>query len=85
MVATLSAQSGLASVVESILGMSKNSQIPFLVLGTTTNPEFVPDVAGILGDAIESEFEKALGSDPRTKGLSDALGGLLGGKKGKSK
>jgi AsmA protein len=85
MVATLSAQNGLASAVESMLGMSKNSHIPFLVLGTTTNPEFVPDVAGIVGGAIESEFEKTLGSDPRTKGLSDALGGLLGGKKGKSK
>jgi len=86
MVATLSSQSGLASAVGSVTGRgSNNARIPFMVQGTTSDPKFVPDVGGMVGGAIESELEKALGSDARTKGLSDALGGLLGGKKRKNK
>ncbi len=83
MVATLSAQSGLASAVGSVTGrsMSKNARIPFMVQGTMSDPKFVPDVGGMVGDAAESELERALGKDPQTKGLTDALGGLLGKKK----
>jgi len=85
MVATLSAQSGLASTLGSLTGrsMSKNARIPFMVQGTTSEPKFVPDVGGMVGGVVESEAGKALGNDPRTKGLSDALGGLFGGKKKK--
>jgi hypothetical protein len=41
----------------------------------------VPDVGGI----VESELGNALGTNPQTKGLSDVLGGFLGGKKEKTK
>lgn len=87
MVATLSAQSGLASAVGSLTGrsMSKNARIPFMIQGTTSDPKFVPDVGGMVGGVVESELGNALGSNPQTKGFSDALGGLLGGKKKKNK
>ena len=86
MLATLSAASGLASAAGSVTGRaSNNARIPFMVQGTTSDPKFVPDVGGIVGHAIESELEKALGSDPRTKGLGDALGEFFGGKKSKSR
>jgi AsmA protein len=85
MVATLSAQSGVASAVGGLTGrtMSKNARIPFMIQGTASDPKFVPDVGGIVGSTIESQVEKAVGGDSRTKGLGDALGGILGGKKKK--
>jgi AsmA protein len=87
MVATLSADSGLASAVGSLTGrpISKNARIPFMIQGTTSDPSFVPDVGGMVGGAVESELEKALGDNPKTKGLSEALGGPFGGKKKKGK
>jgi AsmA protein len=87
MVATLSAQSGIASTLGSLTGrrQSKNARIPFLIQGTTSDPTFMPDVGGMVGGVLESELGNALGGNPQTKGLSDALGGLLGGKKGKNK
>ena len=87
MVATLSAESGIASAMGSLTGrpMSKNARIPFMIQGTTSDPKFVPDVRGILGGAVESELGKALGDNPETKRLSEALEGLFGGKKKKNK
>jgi AsmA protein len=87
MVATLSARSGIASAVGSLTGrdLSKNARIPFLIQGTTSDPKFVPDVGGMAGGLVESGLGKVLGSSPRTEGLSDALGGLFGGKKKKPK
>jgi hypothetical protein len=35
----------------------------------------------MVGGAVESELGNVLGNNPQTKGLGDALGGLLGGKK----
>jgi AsmA protein len=83
MVATLSAQSGLASTVGGLTGhsMSKNVRIPFLIQGTASDPKFVPDVGGAVGSMVGSELERTLGGNPQTKGISDALGSLLGGKK----
>jgi AsmA protein len=87
MVATLSGDSGIASAVGSLTGrpMSKNARIPFMIQGTTSDPKFVPDVGGMVGGALESELGKVLGDNPKTKGLSEALEGLFGGKKKKNK
>ena len=87
MVATLSAESGIASAVGSLSGrtMSKDARIPFMIQGTTSDPKFVPDVRGILGGAVESELGKALGDNPEIKRLREALEGLFGGKKKKNK
>jgi len=83
MVATLSSQSGIASAMGGLTGRSvgKNARIPFLIQGTTSDPKFLPDVQGMVGGAVESELGNVLGTKPQTKGLGDALGGLLGGKK----
>ncbi len=83
MVATLSAQSALASAVGGLTGrtMSKDARIPFTIQGTASDPIFLPDVEGIVGGAVESELRKVLGGESQTEGLGDALGGILGGKK----
>jgi AsmA protein len=87
MVATLNSQSGMASAMGSLTGrsMSKNARVPFLIQGTTSDPKFVPDVGGMVGGAVESELGNVLGNNPQTKGLGDALDGLLGGKKKSNK
>ena len=86
MLATLNAQSGLASTLRSLTGrgLSKNIRIPFRIEGTSADPKFVPDVGAMVGGE-DSELGNRLDSNPQTKGLSDVLGGLLGGKKGKNK
>jgi hypothetical protein len=83
MVATLSGQSGVASTLGSLTrhSTSGNVRIPFFIQGTASDPKFVPDVGGAVGSAVESELGKVLEGNPQTKGLGDALGGLLGGKK----
>jgi hypothetical protein len=49
--------------------MSKNAHVPFMIQGPTSDPKFVPDVGGIIGGAVESELGKALGDNPKNKGL----------------
>ena len=87
MMAILSAQSGIASTMGSLTGrsISRNARIPFLIQGNASDPKFVPDVGGMVSDQVQSELGNALGNNPQTKGLTDALGGILGGKKQKSK
>jgi AsmA protein len=69
------------------LGRSKGSGIPFSITGTTSNPNFVPNVAGMAGGAAKGALENAVsGKAAATKGASGAagaLGGLLGKKKAK--
>ena len=57
--------------------------IPFRVTGTTSNPIFVPDVAGMAGGLAKGGVGAALGgaSGGATGGAAGALGGLLGKKK----
>lgn len=45
----------------------KGGSIPFFIQGTTSNPQFVPDVKGMVGGQLKG-------------GLGGALGGLTGGK-----
>jgi len=69
------------------LGGSKGSGIPFSISGTTSNPNFVPNVAGVAGGAAKGALENAVsGKAAATKGATGAagaLGGLLGKKKTK--
>jgi hypothetical protein len=76
MVATLSTDSGIASAMGSLTGRPMSALIPFMIQGTTSDPKFVPDVGGMVGDAVGSELGKALGDNPKTKRLSDARGAL---------
>src|SRR5579871_6730549 len=72
---------GLGSVTSAItsFGGSKNSQgIPFKITGTTSNPVFVPDMAGVAGNMV-----KGLGSDGGS--AASAAQGIIGGLFGKKK
>ena len=70
-------------------GGSGGGGIPFRVTGTTANPIFVPDVAGVAGGLAKGGVGAALGGGKAlggaaggaTGGAAGALGGLLGKKK----
>jgi hypothetical protein len=86
MLATLSGQSGAAGAIGGLLGKqtSGNAKIPFFIQGTTSDPKFVPDAAGIAGSMVQGQLGGLLGGksgSDKTKGLGDALGGLFGKKK----
>jgi AsmA protein len=56
--------------------------IPFKVEGTTSNPEIVPDVGGIVGSYANGLKNGAIPSNSKDLGQAvDKLGGLLGRKK----
>jgi AsmA protein len=81
---TSSPQAGLAKVASS-------GGIPFKIQGTTANPQFIPDVAGIVGglagglgngitnNGLANGAKTAIPTN--TKDLGQALGGLFGNKK----
>jgi len=75
--------SGAMGAMTSVIPMggfgSKNSQgIPFKITGTTSNPIFLPDVAG-----MASSMAKGAISTPGS--ATDAASGVLGGLFGKKK
>lgn len=53
--------------------------IPFRIEGTTSNPIFVPDVAGMATGMAKSQAAGALGNAVGGKGAGGAVGGALGG------
>jgi AsmA protein len=56
--------------------------IPFKVQGTTSNPEIIPDVAGLAGSYANGLKNGAIPSNSKDVGQAvDKLGGLLGRKK----
>jgi AsmA protein len=57
------------------LGQAKG-EIPFMIQGTTQNPVFIPDVAGMVGNTLKAPVQG-------TQGITNVLGGLFGKKKGK--
>jgi AsmA protein len=57
------------------LGQAKG-EIPFLIQGTTQNPVFLPDVAGMVGNSFKAPIQG-------TQGIGNIIGGLFGKKKGK--
>jgi AsmA protein len=63
------------------LGSGKGG-IPFSIAGTTSNPEFIPDVKGMVGGVAQGALGQALGNTANPAGqAAGALGGLLGKKK----
>jgi AsmA protein len=54
--------------------------IPFAIQGTTADPKFIPDVAGMAG-ALGSQLGSSLQGGQGTQGVANTLGGLLGKKK----
>jgi AsmA protein len=74
MVAALNSGGGAAGALSQLttLGHSKGT-IPFLITGTTSNPVFVPDVAGAVANSLTAPVQEGGG----------ILGGLFGKKKPK--
>ena len=66
------------------LGGGKGGGIPFSIKGTTSNPNFVPDMAGVAGSVAQGAIGNAVGKPAKgATGATSALGGLLGKKKQK--
>jgi AsmA protein len=71
---------GAMGAMTSVMSMgNKNSQgIPFTITGTTSNPIFLPDVAGMAGNMAKGAVAAPEGA---AKAATGALGGLFGKKK----
>ncbi|HYL68622.1 MAG TPA: AsmA family protein [Candidatus Limnocylindria bacterium] len=88
MVAKLSGGGGAMGAVGQISklgGSQSGGGIPFKIEGTTSNPIFVPDVAGMAGGLAKSQLGGLTsgGGNSAESQAVGALGGLLGGKKKK--
>lgn len=59
-----------------VMGGGQSKGIPFRITGTTSNPVFVPDVAGAVGSMISNKAQQQ-----GAGGVLDNLGGLFGKKK----
>jgi AsmA protein len=74
----------LNMVTSKVSQFGGDNGIPFLIQGTTSNPIFVPDVAGVVGNVLRSRIEglnNTTDSSSQTDVVSGILGGLLGKKK----
>ena len=77
---------GMAGGLAQVAGMSSGKGgIPFSIAGTTSKPEFVPDVkgmaTGMAGNALQGVLNGGKVPGAKTGSAMDALGGLLGKKK----
>ena len=65
--------------------ISGGKGIPFAIAGTTSKPEFVPDIKGLAGGLAGGALQGAMGSGKlggtKANDAVNALGGLLGKKK----
>jgi AsmA protein len=59
--------------------------IPFSITGTTSNPVFVPDVAGMAGGLAKGGAGAALGGGKAVGGAAGGAAGAVGGLLGKKK
>ena len=78
---------GMAGGLTKVAGVgSKDGGIPFSIKGTTSQPSFVPDMAGVAQGLAEGALGNTVGKTGAAKGATaatGALGGLLGQKKAK--
>ncbi len=77
---------GMAGGLAQVAGMSSGKGgIPFSIAGTTSKPEFVPDLKGMAGGVAGSALQGVLSGGKAGGGKAgsavDALGGLFGKKK----
>ncbi len=83
MVATLAQSSGVMGGMTKGMpflgGGGKGGGVPFMIQGTTSQPVFVPDVAGMVKGAIPNPLQQQPGQ--QQEGLGGMLQGILGGKK----
>src|SRR5215469_5336850 len=77
-------QGGVAGGLTQRAGLvgGKGGGIPFSIAGTTLDPKFVPDVAGVAGSVAQGALGNVVSGKPSAaKSATGALGGLLGKKK----
>jgi AsmA protein len=60
-----------------LMGSRSSGSIPFMIQGTTSQPVFLPDVAGMVKGAIANPLQQ----QPQQNPLGNMLQGILGGKK----
>lgn len=77
---------GMAGGLAQVAGMSSGKGgIPFSIAGTTSKPEFVPDIkgmaTGMAGNAVQGVLNGGKIPGAKAGSAVDALGGLLGKKK----
>jgi AsmA protein len=71
---------GMVTGLTQLAGLgNKGGSLPFFIRGTTSNPQFVPDVKGMLG----SQFGGASPGQSPANSVIEKLGGLFGKKKPK--
>jgi len=78
-------QGGMAGGLTQVAGMGNSKGIPFSISGTTSNPHFVPDVAGVAGSVAQGALGQALKGTSATGSPANAAAGALGGLLGKKK
>ena len=84
MLATLSGNG--AGALSGLMGQASSvtRKIPFTIVGTTSDPRFVPDVHGLVNSAMGSQFSgTGNATSPTQQGIGNVLGGLFGKKKTK--
>ena len=78
-------QGGVAGGLSQVAGMgSMKGGIPFSIAGTTSKPEFVPDLKGMAGGLAGTALQGVLNGKTgagKAGSVTDALGGLCGKKK----
>jgi len=79
-------QGGVAGGLTQVAGLgSAKGGVPFSISGTTSRPEFVPDMkavaGGIAGSALQEAMSGGKASGGKTGDLVNSLGGFLGKKK----
>ena len=55
--------------------------VPFFIQGTASDPKFVPDLKGMLGNQLSNRLGGQIPGGKSTQGLTDAVTGLFGKKK----
>jgi len=86
MVARLTNVASPLGALTSIAGLGGGQQgkgggIPFRIQGTTSDPKFIPDLAGLAGGFAGGAASGGKSAGSAGENLGKALGGLFGGKK----
>jgi len=69
--------------VAGVGGGDKSGGVPFSISGTTSDPKFVPNMAGVAGSVAQGALGNAMTGKKGATDATGAIGGLLGRKKPK--
>jgi AsmA protein len=64
-------------------GQGKGASIPFFIQGTASDPKFVPDVKGMLGNQLSNRLGSQVPGGQNAQGVVNSITGLFGKKKPK--